>query len=87
MSGAEIALALQTFEWLATAIPKWIAASRAAGELTAAQELDFQARKKAIYAQPYAQVSTASEPGNGPVSDTPPLPGPHTVADATKPDV
>ena len=55
MTPAEIALALQTLEWLTGSIPKWIEQSKSRGELTAEQEADFQARQKAIFSQPYAQ--------------------------------
>ena len=55
MSGAEIGMALQTLEWLATSIPKWIDAARAKGELTAEQERDYQSRQQAVFASPYAQ--------------------------------
>ena len=65
MSGAEIGMALQTLEWLAGAIPKWIAAGRAAGELTAEQEREYQARQAAVFKAPYAQpapVPDATKP-------------------------
>jgi hypothetical protein len=64
---SDIALALQTLEWLATAIPKWIAAAKAKGELTAEQEVEYQARQAAVFSTPYAQPE-AAEPQQGPVS-------------------
>lgn len=65
MNGAEIGMALQTLEWLATSIPKWIESARAKGELTEAQEAEYQARQAAVFKQPYAQpepVSDATKP-------------------------
>lgn len=55
MTAAEIALALQTLEWLSGAIPKWVEQAKARGELTAQEEAEFQARQRAVFAQPYAQ--------------------------------
>jgi len=55
MTPAEIALALQTVEWLSGAIPKWIDQAKARGELTAEQEADFQRRQAAVFSQPYAR--------------------------------
>ena len=55
MSAAAIAAALATVEALMKLIPQWIENARAKGELTEAQEADFQARQKAVFAQPYAQ--------------------------------
>jgi hypothetical protein len=52
---------------------------RKKGELTPELEAAYQAHQAEVYARPSAQPEA--------VSDTPPLPGPHTVADATKPDV
>ena len=60
MTPAEIALALQTVEWLVGSIPKWIAAAKAAGELTAEQEADFQKRQAAVFGAPYAQPENAA---------------------------
>ncbi len=62
MTPAEIALALQTLEWLAGSIPKWVSQAKARGELTAEQEADFQARQSAVFAQPYAQPESAPPP-------------------------
>jgi hypothetical protein len=62
MTGAEIAIALQTLEWLAGAIPKWIAEARAKGELTAEQEAAYQARQNAVFAQPYVQPDSQPSP-------------------------
>jgi len=70
---AEIALALQTFEWLAGAIPKWISQAKARGELTEAEEADFQRRQAMVFAKPYAQAGQA---GDGRIE-----------TDATKPDL
>lgn len=57
---------LELADWLATSIPKWIAAGRAKGELTAQQEAEYQARQEAIFGKEYAQ----------PESPTPPVPPP-----------
>jgi len=65
MSGAEIGMALQTLEWLATSIPKWIEAAKQRGELTEEQEAQYQARQAAVFKAPYAQpeaVSDATKP-------------------------
>ena len=37
-------------------IPQWIENARAKGELTEAQERDFQQRQSAVFAQPYAKA-------------------------------
>ncbi len=55
MTPAEIALAVQAVEWLAGSIPKWIADSRAKGEMTAEQEAGFQARLADVFSKDYAQ--------------------------------
>ncbi len=62
MTPAEIALALQTVEWLATSIPKWIDGAKARGELSEAQERDFQSRQAAVFAAPYAQPEARPDP-------------------------
>jgi hypothetical protein len=46
---------LELAEWLATSIPKWIAAGRAKGELTAEQEAEYQSRQAAIFSKDYMQ--------------------------------
>jgi hypothetical protein len=55
MTPAEIALALQTLEWLAGAIPKWISQAKARGELSETEEAEFQRRQKDVFSQPYAK--------------------------------
>jgi len=55
MSAAAIAAALAAVEALMKLIPEWIAAAKGRGELSQAQELDFQTRQSAIFAAPYAQ--------------------------------
>jgi hypothetical protein len=62
MTGAEIGMALQTLEWLANSIPKWINAARARGELTETEERDYQARQAAVFRAPYAQPEQAADP-------------------------
>jgi hypothetical protein len=45
----------ELLEWLASSVPKWIAAGRAKGELTAEQEAEYQARQAAIFNKDYMQ--------------------------------
>ncbi len=62
MSAAAIAAAIAVVEELVKLIPQWIANAKAKGELTAEQEVGFQARQAAVFAQPYAQPAPASDP-------------------------
>ena len=62
MTAAEIALALQTVEWLVGAIPKWIAEAKAKGELTAEQEANYQVRQAAVFAQAAARPTDPTKP-------------------------
>jgi hypothetical protein len=52
---ALLPLIFELAEWLAMSIPKWIAAGRAKGELTAEQEAEYQSRQASIFSKDYMQ--------------------------------
>jgi len=54
-AAAIIAAALTIVEELTKLIPQWIASAKAKGELTEAEEQNFQRRQATVFAQPYAQ--------------------------------
>jgi len=45
----------ELLEWLASSVPKWIAAGRARGELTEAEEAAYLKRQADIFSKDYAQ--------------------------------
>jgi hypothetical protein len=77
MTPAQIIMAIQFAKTLEELIVQGFEQARQRGELTPELEAAYQEHQAWVYKQPYTQPEA--------VSDTPPLPGPHT--DATKPDV
>ncbi len=63
MTPAEIEAALIVVEQLSKLIPQWVSAAKGRGELTDAEEANFQERQKAVFAQPWAQPESPKPGG------------------------